>query len=179
MWPAFIALTVVDAAIAHAIPPAGDSESFADGLMVALFINLLVVAVLARIGGVALRRVRRDLPSIVAKDYAGTTILLAVGLALIVAGLAHRTTVAADRARLADAVARAQAWIGDRAPAEFRRNVARTDTVTIEPGIYRTCVRGDIDARSYCVVVKTELPFARSVVFDGYESNAIFDQGAG
>ena len=40
-----------------------------------------------------------------------------------------------------DATARAQAWIGDRAPAEFRRNVEELDTYAIQPGsVYRTCV---------------------------------------
>ncbi len=51
-----------------------------------------------------------------------------------------------------------------------------TDTVTIEPGIYRTCVPGG-NGRTYCVVVKPALPFDRSVKFDGYESNRDFDAG--
>jgi hypothetical protein len=79
-----------------------------------------------------------------------------------------------------DAIARAQAWIGDRAPAEFRRNVEFVSTLAIEQGsIYRTCVPSDDRTRTYCVIVKTHLPFARSVSFDGYESNAVFSAGTG
>ena len=179
MWPAFIGLAVADAAIAHAWPSSGDSETFADGLLSAIVLNLIVVAILARPAGAFVRRYRRDLPAIVARDYAGTTLLLAVTLGLGIAGLAHRSTVNAHRRMLADAIVRAQAWIGDHAAAEFRRDVANADTVTIEPGIYRTCVRGDMSARTYCVVVKDRLPLARSVIFDGYTSNAVFDEGVG
>ena len=55
-----------------------------------------------------------------------------------------------------DAIKRAQAYIGDRAPAEFRRNLAYVDTFAIQPGsIYRTCVPSDYRRRTYCVIVKT------------------------
>ena len=75
---------------------------------------------------------------------------------------------------------RAQAFIGERRPAEFRRNISHVSTVVIEPGsIYRTCVPSDRDTRTYCVVVKTHLPLAHSVSFDGYESNQVFSQGLG
>jgi hypothetical protein len=103
-----------------------------------------------------------------------------VTLALLAAGIVHRPSVVAHRRTLQDAVARAQAWIGDRAPAEFRRNVELVSTYTIEPGsAYRSCVPSDDHRRTYCVIVKTELPFARSVSFAGYESNAVFASGAG
>src|ERR1035441_9918082 len=76
-----------------------------------------------------------------------------------------------------DATRRAEAFIGDRAPAAFRVNLTHLDTFTIEPGsIYRTCVPSVDGARTYCVIVRTWLPFARSVTFAGYESNATFAQ---
>ncbi len=79
-----------------------------------------------------------------------------------------------------EATARAQAWIGDRAPAEFRRNVEELDTYAIQPGsVYRTCVPSPHRSRSYCVIVKTYLPFARSVTFAGYEPNSVFAAGLG
>jgi hypothetical protein len=95
----------------------------------------------------------------------------------VMAGLVHRSTIVQHRRMLRDAIARAEAFIGDRAPAEFRMHMAVTDTVTIEPGIYRTCVPGDGDGRTYCVVVKSALPLAASVKFDGYESNRDFVAG--
>ena len=53
------------------------------------------------------------------------------------------------------------------------------DTFVIQQGsIYRTCVPSDDRRRTYCVIVKTNLPFARSVSFAGYESNEVLNQGA-
>jgi hypothetical protein len=179
MWPAFLALTAADAGIGHALPSSGMSERLGDALLSAVVLNLLVVALLSHLGGALLRRVRRDLPSVVARDYAGTALLLALALALLAAGVAHRGTVMAQRRTLRDAIVRAQAWIGARAPAEFRGNLDRADTVTIDRGIYRTCVPSAVRPRTYCVVVKTALPLQRSVTFAGYESNAVFSAGMG
>jgi hypothetical protein len=54
------------------------------------------------------------------------------------------------------------------------------NTVTIDPGsIYRTCVPSIGSRRTYCVIVKTKLPFERSVTFAGYESNSVFAGGTG
>ena len=78
-----------------------------------------------------------------------------------------------------DAITRAQAYIGDRAPAEFRRNLQYVDTFAIQPGsIYRTCVPNDNRQRTYCVIVKTNLPFA-GVSFAGYETNEVMERGTG
>jgi hypothetical protein len=125
-----------------------------------------------------LRRARPDLPGVVARNYAGTSVVVAVTLSLLAIGLAHHATIIADQHAMRDATVRAQAWIGDRAPPEFRRNVRLSDTFAIQPGsVYRTCVPGERTARSYCVIVRTQLPLARSVKFDGYEPNAVFSQG--
>ena len=90
----------------------------------------------------------------------------------------HRHTVTANNRAMQDATARAQAWIGDRAPAHFRRNLGSVTIFTIEAGsIYRACVPNAQRTRTYCVIVNTELPFGRSVRFDGYEPNALFAVG--
>jgi hypothetical protein len=177
MWPAFAALTAADAVIGHELPVSGESQPFGGALLSALVFNLLVVALVSRPAGLALRRVRRDLPRIVARDYSGTALLAALAVALLVAGLIHRPTITEHRRTLREAVARAQAWIGARAPAEFRRTLDRADTVTIETGIYRTCVPSIAGPRTYCVIVKTAMPLETSVSFDGYESNAVFTAG--
>jgi hypothetical protein len=180
LWPAFAALTIADAVIGHLLPPAGDSQSLVAAGLLALVLNLIAVILLSRPLGALLRRFRRDLPSIVARDYAGTWVVTIIAAALLVAGLAHRPSVLSRRNTMNDAIARAQAWIGDRAPAEFRRNLQFVDTFAIQPGsIYRTCVPSDDRKRTYCVVVKTNLPFARSVSFAGYEPNSVMERGTG
>ena len=178
LWPVFIAAIAVDAAIGHLRPPVGDSESIAGAAIAGLALNLVAVLLLSRPLGALLRRVRADLPSVVARNYAGTAVVATVTLALLAVGVAHHASIAADQATMRDATVRAEAWIGDHAPAEFQRNIPLTDTVVIQPGsIYRTCVRNDRGDRSYCVIVNSRLPFARSVRPDGSEPNWMFSEG--
>jgi hypothetical protein len=178
LWPAFIALTIADAVVGHMLPPAGDGQSIVSAALVALVLNLIAVILLSRPLGAVLRRSRGDLPGIVARDYAGTTVIVVIALALLTAGLLHRSTLQAQRSTMDDAIKRAQAYIGDRAPAQFRRNLQFVDTFVIQQGsIYRTCVPSDDRKRTYCVIVNDKLPFARSVSFGGYEPNEIMSAG--
>jgi hypothetical protein len=178
LWPAFIGATVADAAIGNALPPTGDAESVIGAAIIGLVLNLIAVILLSRPLGTMLRRQRKDLPPIVARDYGGTTAVAAVTLALVSAGLVHHETVMSDQSAEKDAITRAQAWIGDRAPAEFRRNVNYVSTFAIEPGrIYRECVPSAANARTYCVIVDERQPFATSVRFGGYEPNSLFGEG--
>jgi hypothetical protein len=178
LWPVFVAAPVLDAILGHLRPPAGDAQSLPAGAIAGLALNLVAVLLLSRPLGALLRRVRRDLPGVVARNYAGTSVVVAVTLGLLAAGLVHHATVVANQSELRDATVRAEAWIGDRAPAEFRRNLALADTFAIQPGsIYRTCVPGGRAGRAYCVVVNTRLPFGRSVRFAGSEPNSLFAQG--
>ncbi len=180
LWPAFAALTIVDGVVGHALPPAGDTQAFLGALLVACFLNLIAVLILSRPLGALLRRYRTDLPKVVARDYGGRAAILLVAVAILAAGLLHRPTILQHRRAMQDAISRAQAWIGDRAPAEFRRNLEYVSTFTIEPGrIYRTCVPSDRRARTYCVIVNTQLPLATSVKFAGYEPNSVFSEGVG
>jgi hypothetical protein len=180
LWPAFIALTIVDAVIGHSLPPQGETQSLAGAALLAGVLNLVAVVLLTRPLGGVLRRLRPDLPKVVARDYAGRALILAVAVALTIAGLVHHPTIVAHQQAMRDAIVRAQAWIGDRAPAEFRRNVQFVSTFTIEPGsMYRMCVPSQNGRRSYCVIVKTRLPFQRSVSFAGYEPNSVFAEGTG
>lgn len=180
LWPVFVAATIADAVLEHVRPPSGDAQSLASAALVGLVLNLLGVLLLSRPLGALIRRRRPDLPGIVARNYAGTAVVAAISVALIAAGLVHHGTVVANENALRDATVRAQAWIGDRAPAEFRRHVNLADTFAIEPGrVYRTCVPGHDFRRNFCVIVQTELPLARSVRPAGSTPNAVFAQGAG
>jgi hypothetical protein len=179
LWPAFVVMTVADGVIWHVWPPSGDRQSIVPGMLVGLMLNLLAVLFLSRPGGALLRRRRPDLPSVVARNYAGTSGVIAVSAAVLAAGALHHATIVSNQSAMQDATARAQAWIGDRAPDAFRRHLDRLDTFAIEPGsIYRTCAASG-DGRSYCVIVRVHMPFDRSVRFDGYEPNSVFAEGLG
>lgn len=180
LWPAFAGLVVVDAAIGNLLPPVGEKQSVVAAALAGLVLNLIVVILLSRPLGALIRRRCPDLPATVARDYGGTTAILCVTAALLGAGLAHRSSVTSEQRTMRDAIVRAQAFIGDRAPDQFRRNVRLIDTVAIQPGsIYRMCVPGAHGIRTYCVIVNTELPFARSVRFAGYEPNSSLAAGTG
>jgi hypothetical protein len=178
LWPAFVATALLDGLIATWRPFIGERQSIAGGLLAGLILNLLAVLFLSRGVGLLLRRQRPDLPVMVARNYAGTCVVLVVSACLAAAGLARHGAIVARQRALADAVVRAEGFIGDHAPATFRANARRTDTFTIEAGaVYRTCVPSQDGQRSYCVIVKPQLPLARSVVFAGYEPNWLFAEG--
>jgi LPXTG-motif cell wall-anchored protein len=179
MWPSFVVLSVLDGLIVHWLPLTGDRQSAASGWVGGLFLGLVGIAAGAPILGFGLRRLRQDMPKVVARDYAGTILVAAVTLMFLVVGLAHHAQVSSDGRALEDAVARAEAYIGDRAPAEFRTNLVSAHTYEIEPGsLYRTCVRNRSGARAFCVVVNRRRPFATSVTFAGSEPNSVLSRGA-
>ncbi|MDQ6744490.1 MAG: hypothetical protein M3Z27_00480 [Actinomycetota bacterium] len=180
LWPAFVASLLADGLIGHLLPPTGETQKLLGAALLGCFLNLLGIVVLSPPFAVMLRRRRGDLPRVVARDYAGTAAIAAVTGALLLAGLLHRPSIVSHEQARHDAITRAQAFIGDRAPAEFRRHLSVVDTFAIEPGsMYRVCVPSSQGLRSYCVIVKSRLPFAQSVSFDGYEANSVFAAGAG
>jgi hypothetical protein len=117
-WPAFAVLTVVDAVLLTELPFYGRGPgSLVAGLLLAGFANLLLVAVVAPLAGRRVRRMRPDLPRLIATDYAGTAALGALTLALLAGGLLHRPAVAAENADLAAVVASTSEYVGTNEPA--------------------------------------------------------------
>lgn len=178
LWPTFIVVTIVDAVIVHSLPIVGDSQTLFGGIVFALVFNVLAVLLLSRPLGALLRRRRRDMPVGVARNYGGTAAVALVTAATLGGGLVHHSTLIADQRALRDAIVRAVAYIGDRAPRPFRQMATHTDTYTIQArALYRTCVPNRAGTRTYCVIVKSGLPLAQSVVFGGYEPNSVFAAG--
>ncbi len=178
LWPLFIAMTIVDGLIGRSLPPQGETQTFVAAALLGCVLSLLAIVLLSRPLGALLRRFRGDLPVVIARDYVGRALILAVTLALTVAGIVHHPMIVARQRAERDAMARAEAWIGDRAPAEFRRDVQFMNAYTIESGMYRMCVPSQGTGQNYCVIVKESVPFPGGVSFAGYESNAVFAAGA-
>jgi hypothetical protein len=178
LWPTFAAAVFVDGAIALVRPFAGDSLSFGSGMLTGMILNLLGVLLLSRPLGGLLRRWRRDMPVQVARNYAGTLVVVLVSAGLLAVGAVRHAAILSDQRVLDDAIVRAAAYIGARAPAEFRVDAGETDTFVIQPGVlYRTCVPSHYRPRYYCVIVRPRLPLAQSVVPAGGEPNSVFGQG--
>jgi hypothetical protein len=179
LWPTFVVVTVIDGLLVHSLPLAGSGQTVVGGVVLGLVLNVLAVLFCSRPFGAVLRRRRPDLPVDVARNYGGTLAVGIITLALLGLGLIHRSSLESQQRALDDATVRAQAYIGDHAPATFRVNVGHTNTYAIEPGrIFRTCVPSRDGLRTYCVVVNVSLPLASSVTFAGYEPNRVFAQGA-
>jgi hypothetical protein len=156
MWPAFAALTILDGVLLHARPIAGDAMGLFGGVLLASLFNLVAVAVLAPMAGTLLRRRRRDLPAVVATDYAGTALLVAVTLALIVAGALHRPAIQQREQEFARQAAAVRAYVLSQAPAVYRRHLAAADTIRVGSGLFRTCVPGNDPRRALCLFVSTD-----------------------
>jgi hypothetical protein len=179
LWPAFVVTAILDAFVGHLLPPAGETQSLAAAAVLALILNVVAVLLLSRPLGAVFRRARGDaVPWVVARDYGGAVAVVLVAAAVLVAGLAHRSHVVGNQRAAQEAVARAQSWIGEHAPEQFRAGVAYTNTYAIQEGsIYRTCVVDNTGAQDYCVIVKLAEPSASSVSFGGTEPNSLFSQG--
>lgn len=182
LWPAFIVLTLANAIVGHLLPLSGTRQSVATGAVASLCVNVVGVILLSRPLGMLIRRLRPDIPDVVARNYGGTIVVVAVFVAFTSAGLAHRGTMQSEQRAMNEAVARARAWIGDRAPAQFRRHVDLVDTFAIQTGsVYRSCVPSLARSgpQQYCVIVNLSAPFNRGVRFAGSEPNSMFSQGVG
>ncbi len=178
LWPAFALAVIADGVIARVRPFVGDSQSFGGGVLAGLILNLLGVLLLAPLAGLVVRRVHRDMPVQVARNYGGAAVVVLLTAMLLAIGAVHHAGIVSDQRVLDDVAARAEAYIGGHAPAEFRLNAAHTDTFVIQDGLlYRTCVPSRYRPRYYCVIVRPRLPLAQSVVPAGSEPNATFAEG--
>jgi len=154
MWPTFVVCLAVDTFILHRLPISGSATAVSDAFIEAGFLNLAAVAVLGPLLSVALRRRRRDLPRVVALDYAGTAALLLVTILLLGAGLAHRPTVVAAQRSFRDQALALRSYIDANAPG-LRHNLGRADTVQLDTGFYRTCVPASDPNTALCLFIDT------------------------
>lgn len=155
-WPTFLTLTVVDALVLALLPFYADGPGgIFPALLVAGFANLVAVAVIAPVAGRLLRLVRRDLPRVVARDYAGTILLVSVTVALFAGGLAHRPAVAHAEADRAAVLLSVHNYVLEQQPA-LRDEIGYTDITQLEPRLYRACLPRHQVGRYLCLVVTTD-----------------------
>ena len=177
-WPTFFALTALEALLLVRLPPYDQGpRNVVAAVLLAGFANLFCVAVLAPLAGRGLRRRRRDLPRPVADNYAGTALLCAGALTVLVAGLAHRPAIAE---RQADHAAQARAvhdYVVAQAP-RYRDGLDRMDAIQLEHRMYRTCVPGPDPKRWLCLFVSTDQDPAGVTLDDDRAPNSVYT-GAG
>jgi hypothetical protein len=153
-WPAFGVLTAVDALLLARLPFRGGGADALGAVLLAGFLNLLVVAVAAPLLGVLVRLRRRDLPAVVARDYAGTALLVLVTGVLLLGGVLHHSAVSEERSDRAALMVGVHNYVVTQAP-RFQGGLARPDIVELEVDHYRVCVYGR-ERLPLCLFVNTD-----------------------
>ena len=165
-WPLFVALTVADTVLLHLLPIAGRHTGLAGGLLLAMFFNIVAVAAVGRLGAIALRRRRPDLPREVAEDRVGSAALAAVAIALLVAGIVHAPAREREDRAFAAQRAAVRAYVAAHGAAIYRAHVGAMRTREESDGFFRTCVPGDAGAGlpPLCLLIRTDHDPPRVVV---------------
>jgi 4-amino-4-deoxy-L-arabinose transferase-like glycosyltransferase len=154
-WPAFLALTAADAIVLVLLPfyEPGPGGLF-PALLVAGFANLVAVALVAPLLARVVRARRPDLPRVVARDYAGTLVLVAFTALAVGGGLLHRSAAEAADAKLQSVRLALHDYVLQQAP-ELRDGLVAIDARRLEPDYYRACVPKLEPRRWLCLFVST------------------------
>ena len=168
MWPAFIAVTLIDGLILHLLP--------------ATFGNLLLIGVLAPwLAKRAWSRRPAADPGAPPKaqlevltDRIGTGFLLASIVAVIAAGLAARPTVVSETE---DTERNAEAFrdlVLQSGRPELIRNLETANTVRLGEDYFRTCIARDDRRRYFCAFVDTSTDPPEVTRDQSAEPNSIY-----
>jgi len=179
LWPTFAAATVVDAAIMHWLPIAGEGTNWVPALLLAGSLNVAAVALLGGLGGFVLRRLRPGLPKVVADDRAGTAVLAALVATYVAAGLVHAPEIDARHDAFSAQSLAVRRWIDANGDSFARAHVDRADSIRLEQDLYRTCVPRSERLRYLCLIVDTSTSPPRINRDASRESNAKFNGGRG
>jgi hypothetical protein len=136
------------------LPFQGEGPNALGAAWVATAANLFAVALLAPPAGALVRHVRPDLPWVVARDYAGTGLLVLTSLVLLTGGLIHRSAVVEERADQSAMVTAVHDYVLNSEPS-FRSGLGSIDAVRLEPEHYRACVYGS-EEDPICLFVNTD-----------------------
>jgi hypothetical protein len=153
LWPTFALLTVLDGLLLHLHPIAGDGTGVFPGALLAGFMNLAAVAVVAPLIS---RRLRGGRPREIADDRAGTVAIAAVTVGLAIAGLAHAGSVDKANRAMSDQLAAARRYFAAQAPLPYRHHLDQVDTWKQSADLFRTCVPGADNDHALCVFVTTD-----------------------
>jgi hypothetical protein len=182
MWPAFVAITLLDGLILHLLPPVSTGVDPIPAILLATFGNLVVIGAIAP--WLAKRTWKRR-PAAepgappraqfeVLSDRIGTGLLVATVLGVLAAGLAARPTVVSeteDTQRNAEVFRALVLGHGDD---ELIRNLETANTVRLGEDFFRTCVARDDRERYFCVFIDTREDPPEVVVDDSAEPNTVY-----
>jgi hypothetical protein len=163
MWPAFVAITLVDGLLLHLLPPVRDGISLIGGVLIATFGNLVLIGA---IGPWLARRVWKRRPAAepdappkaqleVLSDRIGTGLLVASVFGVLAAGLAARPTVIAETDAKEEAARAIHAYVQSSGDEELIRNEETAHADKLADGLFRICIARDDRDRFACFIVDT------------------------
>jgi hypothetical protein len=162
MWPAFVAITLLDGLLLHLLPPVRDGIDLIPGILIATFANL------ALIGAVApwlAKRIWKRRPAAeptappkaqleVLSDRVGTGLLVAGVFGVIAAGLAARPLVVVETEERERAAEKLYQYVQSHPDDELRRNFEASDTDKLADGYFRSCIPDDDRRRWSCFLLE-------------------------
>jgi len=178
MWPAFAVVTFGEGVLLWRLPPVGTGLNLIEGVLLATFGNLVLIAAVAPWLANRLAARQRPAPGAtereVLKDRVSTGLLLAGVLGVVASGLAARPTVVVEteaREQNAEAV---RDFVLASGSDELVRNLETANTVRLGEGYFRTCIARDDRDRFFCVFVDTERSPPEVVKDPSAEPNTVY-----
>jgi hypothetical protein len=161
MWPAFIALTLLEGVLLHLLPPIRTGVDLIPGILIATFANLILIGAVAPFlaGRIGARRPGPPAPEQAARevlvDRIGTGLLLAGLLGVLAAGLAARPVVVSETEDSEENARAVRAYVLRSGNEELVRNLETANTIRLADGYFRTCIARDDRRRHFCLFVDT------------------------
>jgi hypothetical protein len=161
MWPAFIALTLLDGLLLHLLPPIRTGVDLIPGILIATFANLVLIGAVAPF---LARRIRARRPGPPAPQQAarevlvdriGTGLLAAGVLGLLAAGLAARPVVVSETEDTEENANAVRSYVLRSDDEELIRNLETANSIRLADGYFRTCIARDDRRRHFCLFVDT------------------------
>jgi hypothetical protein len=150
----FVLAVGVDVLLLILLPISGNGTSLGRAIVVALAINLVLVAVATLGGAWALRRRDPSLPRVVAADRAAIYLMTFGVAAVAIAGIVHRPAITEQRAKMQAVIAEGQRFVERHAPPEIAARKKEHDVRRWSANVYRVCFPTDKPTRAWCVIVR-------------------------
>jgi hypothetical protein len=161
MWPAFIAVTVIDGLLMHLLPPIRTGVDLIPGILLATFANLFLIGAVAPFLARRLdaRRPGPPAPPQAARevlvDRIGTGLLAAGLVGVLAAGLAARPVVVSETEDTEENARAVRDYVLGSGNEELIRNLETANTIRLANGYFRTCIARDDRRRHFCLFVDT------------------------
>ena len=178
MWPTFAVVTFAEGLLLHYLPPLTSGVEIVPGVIIASFVNLFLLGVVApwlarrlegRQAAGASNAPPRDPspngagaaargagpPYEVLLDRIGIGILVAGALGLLAAGLASRPLIVSETEATEINARTVRGYALRHGNAETRANVDAANTIRIAEGYFRTCIPANDRRTAWCLFVDT------------------------